>query len=66
LLLADEIDPLSRREAENIAKKIEAARSITFDDCASAYIKAHEANAPCEASSARAEHACECACGSRL
>jgi len=41
-LLVDKIDPLERRQAENAAKKIEAARSITFDQCASAYMKAHE------------------------
>ena len=41
-LLIDKIDPLEHRQAENAAKKIEAARSITFDQCASAYIKAHE------------------------
>src|SRR5215470_8022521 len=42
-LLADKIDPIARREAEDGAKKIEAARSISFDDCATAYVKAHEA-----------------------
>jgi integrase len=41
-LLVDKIDPLEHRKAENAAKKIEAARSVTFDECASAYIKAHE------------------------
>jgi integrase len=41
-LLVDKIDPLQRRQTENAAKKIEAARSMTFDDCARAYIKAHE------------------------
>jgi integrase len=41
-LLVDKIDPLERRQTENAAKKIEAARMMTFDDCASAYIKAHE------------------------
>jgi integrase len=43
VLLVDKIDPLKRREAENSAKKIEAARSITFDQCAAAYIEAHQA-----------------------
>jgi integrase len=43
LLLVDKIDPLERREAENSAKKIEAARSMTFDQCAAAYIEAHKA-----------------------
>jgi integrase len=43
LLLVDKIDPIERRKAERGAKKIEAARAMTFDDCAAAYIKAHEA-----------------------
>ena len=42
LLLVDKVDPLERREAENSAKKIEAARSVTFDQCAKAYIEAHK------------------------
>jgi integrase len=42
LLLVDKVDPLERREAESSAKKIESARALTFGDCASAYIKAHE------------------------
>jgi integrase len=41
-LLVDKIDPLERRQTENAARKIESARTMTFDDCASAYIKAHE------------------------
>ena len=44
VLLSDRVDPLHRREAENAAKKIEAARAMSFDDCAAAYIKAHEAS----------------------
>jgi integrase len=43
LLLVDKVDPIERREAANSAKKIEAARSMTFQDCATAYIKTHEA-----------------------
>jgi integrase len=39
--LVDKIDPLERRQTESAAKKIESARTMTFDDCASAYIKAH-------------------------
>jgi len=42
LLLVNKVDPLERREAENSAKKIEAARSMTFDQCAKAYIDAHK------------------------
>src|SRR5207248_9373403 len=44
VLLSDRVDPLHRREAENAAKKIEAARAMSFGDCAAAYIKAHEAS----------------------
>ena len=43
LLLVERVDPLARRDAEGDAQRIEAARAITFDDCAAAYIKAHEA-----------------------
>src|SRR5260370_30373634 len=43
LLLVDKIDPLKRREAENSAKKVEAARSMTFAQCARAYIDSHTA-----------------------
>jgi Arm DNA-binding domain len=43
LLLVDKIDPLQRREAENSAKKVEAARSMIFAQCAKAYIDSHTA-----------------------
>jgi integrase len=43
LLLVDKVDPLERREAESSAKKMEAARSMTFDQCAKAYIESHKA-----------------------
>jgi integrase len=43
LLLVDKVDPLKKREAENSANKIEAARSITFEQCAKAYIDSHAA-----------------------
>src|SRR5260370_29606274 len=43
LLLVDRIDPLKRREAENSAKNVEAARSMTFAQCARAYIDSHTA-----------------------
>jgi integrase len=42
LLLADKIDPIERRKAVRGEKKIEATRTVAFDDCAAAYIKAHE------------------------
>jgi integrase len=43
LQLAKKIDPIKVREAENSEKRIEAARSMTFNDCATAYVKAHQA-----------------------
>src|SRR5262249_19902323 len=43
LLVVDKIDPLERREAENSAKKVEAARSMIFAQCAKAYIDSHTA-----------------------
>lgn len=43
LLLVDKIDPLTQRETENSAKKIETARSMTFDQCAKAYIETYRA-----------------------
>jgi Arm DNA-binding domain len=42
LLLADKVDPLERRKLETSANTIAAARSMTFDECAASYIKAHE------------------------
>ena len=42
LLLADKIDPIERRKAVRGEKKIEATRTVTFDDCTAAYIKAHK------------------------
>jgi Arm DNA-binding domain/Phage integrase central domain len=44
LLLVDRIDPIDRRKAEYAAKRVEGARSMTFDQCADAYIRAHEAS----------------------
>jgi Arm DNA-binding domain len=41
--LANKVDPIARRDAAQHAQKIEDARSMTFDDCARAYVKAHEA-----------------------
>ncbi len=46
LLLSDGHDPLTHRQEEEIrratADKLSAARSMTFDKCAEAYISAHE------------------------
>lgn len=47
LLLSDGRDPLTLRQEEetrrSAAEKLSAARSMTFDKCAEAYISAHEA-----------------------
>lgn len=40
-LLADGIDPLAAREAARDAARVEAARAISFRQCAEAYIEAH-------------------------
>ncbi len=40
-LLADGIDPIAARHAERSQQALEAARGMTFDNCADAYIKAH-------------------------
>ncbi len=42
LLLAG-IDPIDARAAEKMQARLEAARGVTFKDCAIAYIAAHEA-----------------------
>ena len=38
----DGIDPIDARNAQRNEKKLEAAKSITFDACAAAYIDAHQ------------------------
>jgi integrase len=37
------IDPIDNRRAEAVQRRLAAARSLTFSDCAAAYIRAHEA-----------------------
>ena len=48
LLLSDGKDPLALRKEEQTrqaeAEKLAAARAITFNDCAEAYVRAHEAS----------------------
>ena len=39
----DGIDPIEVRRAEREQKKLDAAKSMTFDACAAAYIDAHKA-----------------------
>jgi integrase len=39
--LADDIDPLAVRHSERAAKRLSDANTMTFDACATAYIKAH-------------------------
>ena len=41
-LLRQGIDPIAQAEAERAANKVEAAKQMTFKQCASAFIKAHE------------------------
>jgi integrase len=41
-LCADGVDPIETRRAEHDRKKLEAAKAVTFDACAAAYIEAHE------------------------
>ncbi len=42
MLLAG-VDPIEAREGERMRARLEAARAVTFKDCAITYIKAHEA-----------------------
>lgn len=42
-LARDGIDPLAARDAERAAKAADAARAISFEQCAGAYIAAHKA-----------------------
>src|SRR6266498_5045806 len=35
------IDPIATRRAERVRKRLEAAKAVTFGQCAEAYIKAH-------------------------
>lgn len=39
--LAAKRDPIAVRDAEEKARRLEAARALTFDQCATAYIQAH-------------------------
>ena len=41
-LLRQGIDPIAQAQSEVAANKVEAARALTFKQCADAYIKAHE------------------------
>lgn len=41
-LLNEGIDPIELRKSEVMARKLDAARTITFKGCATAYIAAHE------------------------
>jgi integrase len=47
-LLADGVDPIQHKEEieakREAAEKLAAARSMSFDECAAAYIRAHEAS----------------------
>ena len=43
-LLLRKIDPIVARDAEHARQALEAARSMTFSECAVAYIKAHRSS----------------------
>ena len=40
-LVVDGVDPIEQRNAQQAAARVENAKTITFDDCAKAYIAAH-------------------------
>jgi hypothetical protein len=42
-LVAEGMDPIVRRQAERIARDLDAAKAMTFRDCAERYITAHRA-----------------------
>ena len=42
-LIAAGLDPIESRRAQRVAETLEAAKTISFEDCASAYIKTHKA-----------------------
>jgi integrase len=41
-LLLDEIDPIEHRDAERAQRRLEAAKNVTFQECAARYIAAHK------------------------
>lgn len=41
--LLEDVDPIDARAAMRQAKRVDAAKSITFEDCAAKYIAAHQA-----------------------
>lgn len=43
-LLLKKIDPIAARDAEHTRQSLEAARSMTFSECATAYIKTHRSS----------------------
>jgi integrase len=42
-LLREGLDPIEERRAKRLTQAVDAARSLTFRECAEAYVKAHEA-----------------------
>lgn len=42
-LLNEGIDPLDHKKAQRTAARLEAAKAMTFDECAKKYIAAHKA-----------------------
>ncbi len=41
--LVDDVDPIEARKAKRAQQRLEAAKSVTFDFCADAYIASHRA-----------------------
>jgi integrase len=41
-MLADRIDPIAARNAEQARVRVTAARSVAFEDCAKAYVETHK------------------------
>lgn len=41
---ASQIDPIAARDAEHTRQSLEAAKSMTFSECATAYIKTHRSS----------------------
>jgi len=42
-LVLDKLDPIEARKVRNLAEQVEAAKAMTFEQCAKAFIEAHKA-----------------------
>ena len=41
-MVLDGVDPIEKRRAERVAKAVDKAKAMTFEQCATAYIQAHQ------------------------